>query len=88
MKKHIKELTELGEWIKLPHELLRSYPGGTLFVLRTAQGARHLCRFHGMLESDVSFRFQRLTDGKFQRLENLHGAKILILTPSTCNLSL
>lgn len=85
MKKHIEKLTELGEWIKLPNELLRSYPGGTLFILRTAQGAIHLCRFQGMLESDISFRSQRLTDGKFQRLERLHGAKILILTPSTCN---
>lgn len=74
-------LDSLGEWIKSPHDNLRKYPNGTLFILRTAQGLYHLCTLSGNMESDQSWKALRHSDARYIRLENLRqGATALILS--------
>lgn len=81
MKTYDELLDSLGEWIDQPHKRLRTYPNGTLFLLRTAQGLVHLCSLSGNIESDDSWKAQRFTDCKVIRLETLRkGAMAFILS--------
>ncbi|MEA1998287.1 MAG: hypothetical protein U9N61_03030 [Euryarchaeota archaeon] len=48
---------------------LREYPNGTEFLLKTHRGAIHFCRLCGNLPDDINWKFLRLTDGKYMKLD-------------------
>lgn len=72
-----------GQWMLRPHEHLRTYKNGTLFLLRSRTGKIHLCELFGNLPTDESWKARRLSDGKILRLENQHRAECLVLTPGS-----
>jgi len=72
----------LGDWKPRPHDKLRAYPDGTIFLLRLHTGAIHLCELCGNAPEDTSWKARRLSDGKIIRLENLQRAEFIALPPN------
>ncbi len=68
-----------GDWLDSPHIRLRAHRNGTLFLLLTKAGMIHLCELGGNLESDQSRKARRLSDGEIIRLENLQGARFVLV---------
>ena len=71
-----------GAWTSRPHDRLRKYDNGTMFLLRLHTGAIHVCQLYGNLPDDESWKAKRLTDHKVIRLENLQCAEFMLLSPN------
>jgi hypothetical protein len=79
MKTGNPALDSLGEWIDKPHERLRKYSDGTVFILRTKYGTTHVCSLIGNMKTDHSWKAQRYTDGKIFRLTKRNAELAFIL---------
>ena len=66
-------------WRAHPHVHLRSYPNGTVFLLKNRLGSIRVCKLCGNLETDQSWKTQYLDTFKIIRLENQRSAEFIVL---------